>query len=65
MNYPELAATPFIFLTALSDKTEMLQALRSGADDYLVKPIDFDILMAKIEGCVKKVENARKTQRAF
>lgn len=65
LNYPELAATPFIFLTALSDKDVMLEALRSGADDYLVKPIDFDVLMAKVEGCVKKVENARKTGRAF
>lgn len=65
VNYPELAATPFIFLTAMADKETMLQGLSSGADDYLVKPVDFDILLAKIEGCVKKLENAKKTGRAF
>lgn len=65
VNHPELAMTPFIFLTAMADKETRLEGLRSGADDYLVKPIDFDILMAKVEGCVKKVENARKTGRAF
>ena len=65
MNYPELAMTPFIFLTALTDKDTMLEGLRAGADDYLTKPVDFDLLMAKVDGCVKRVENARKTGKAF
>ncbi|WP_245499986.1 response regulator [Rhizobium leguminosarum] len=42
LNYPSLAGTPFIFLTALTDKGTMLEALRSGADDYLTKPINFE-----------------------
>jgi DNA-binding response OmpR family regulator len=65
VNHPELSGTPFIFLTAMADKDSKLEGLRAGADDYLVKPIDFDVLMAKIEGCVKKIENARRTGRAF
>jgi DNA-binding response OmpR family regulator len=65
LNHPELSATPFIFLTAMADRETKLEGLRSGADDYLVKPVDFDVLLAKIEGCVKKIENARKTGRAF
>ncbi|WP_244471918.1 response regulator [Rhizobium phaseoli] len=65
MNYPSLAGTPFIFLTALTDKATTLEALRSGADDYLTKPVDFAVLIAKVEGCVKKVENARRTGRSF
>jgi DNA-binding NarL/FixJ family response regulator len=35
---------PFIFLTALSDRDSELRARRMGADDYITKPIDFDIL---------------------
>jgi len=35
---------PFIFLTALSGRNNELRARRLGADDYVVKPIDFDIL---------------------
>lgn len=65
VNHPELATTPFIFLTALTDKETMLEGLRAGADDYLTKPVDFDMLMAKIDGCVTKIENARKTGKAF
>jgi DNA-binding NarL/FixJ family response regulator len=35
---------PFIFLTALSGRDNELRARRLGADDYMTKPIDFDIL---------------------
>jgi DNA-binding NarL/FixJ family response regulator len=35
---------PFIFVTALSDRDSELRARRLGADDYVTKPIDFDIL---------------------
>jgi DNA-binding NarL/FixJ family response regulator len=35
---------PFIFVTALSDRDSELRARRMGADDYITKPIDFDIL---------------------
>jgi DNA-binding NarL/FixJ family response regulator len=35
---------PFVFLTALSGRDNELRARRLGADDYVTKPIDFDIL---------------------
>jgi DNA-binding NarL/FixJ family response regulator len=38
------ALPPFIFVTALSDRDNELRARRLGADDYVTKPIDFDIL---------------------
>lgn len=65
LNYPELSNIPFIFLTALTDKDNMITALKAGAADYLTKPIDFDVLMAKIGGCVTRIENDRRTGRAF
>lgn len=36
---------PFIFLTALTDRDNVLKGRRLGADDYVTKPIDFDILL--------------------
>jgi len=54
MEQPDLANIPFIFLTALADKGSMLNGLRCGADAYLTKPVDFDVLMAKIAGCLMR-----------
>ncbi|ASY65150.1 Nitrogen regulation protein NR(I) (plasmid) [Sinorhizobium sojae CCBAU 05684] len=53
------------FLTAMTDKENVLTGLRAGAADFLTKPIDLDILMAKIAGCVMQIENNKKTGRAF
>ncbi|WP_299491297.1 response regulator [Acaryochloris sp. IP29b_bin.137] len=35
---PDTAMIPFIFLTAMADKSEIRQGMTSGADDYLTKP---------------------------
>lgn len=39
---------PFIFLTAYSQRTHQLQARQLGCDDYVTKPIDFELLIAII-----------------
>jgi len=39
---------PFIFLTAFSQRTHQLHARQLGCDDYVVKPIDFELLTAII-----------------
>src|SRR5215471_10558139 len=41
---PRLGHIPFVFLTALADRDRELRARRLGADDYVTKPIDFDML---------------------
>ena len=41
--------TPILMLTALDAAEEKVDGLRSGADDYLPKPFDFDELAARIE----------------
>jgi DNA-binding NarL/FixJ family response regulator len=41
---PRLGRIPFVFLTALCDRDSELRARRLGADDYVTKPIDFDVL---------------------
>lgn len=40
---------PVILFTALDGKKEILEGLEAGADDYIVKPFEFDILSKKIE----------------
>lgn len=41
-------STPIIFLTALGELHDRVNGLDYGADDYIVKPFDFDELMARI-----------------
>jgi DNA-binding NarL/FixJ family response regulator len=40
---------PFIFLTARTDRDSELKGRRLGADDYVTKPVDFEVLAAIIE----------------
>jgi DNA-binding NarL/FixJ family response regulator len=42
-------AVPFVFLTARTDRDSELKGRRLGADDYVTKPVDLDILAAIIE----------------
>jgi DNA-binding response OmpR family regulator len=41
---PRFAKMPFIFLTALTDRNNELKGRHLGADDYVIKPIDFEVL---------------------
>ena len=56
---PRLGAMPFVFLTALSDRENELHGRRLGADDYITKPIDFDML-----GTIIDARLVRAGQRA-
>jgi len=46
---PQHRVVPFIFLTARKDRDSELKGRRLGADDYVAKPIDFEILATIIE----------------
>jgi DNA-binding response OmpR family regulator len=52
---PGFAEMPFIFLTALGNRDNQLKGRRLGADDYVVKPIDFEMLDTIIKGRLAKV----------
>lgn len=54
-----LADVPFIFLTALADRNDVLVGKQAGADDYLVKPIDYDLLLATVETRLNQVSRVR------
>lgn len=58
---PDLAEVPFIFLTALADRTEVLNGKNAGVDDYLVKPVDYDDLLATIKSRLRLVDRVRQS----
>ncbi|MFK7951364.1 MAG: response regulator transcription factor [Ekhidna sp.] len=45
---------PFMFLTAKVLKVDKLRGFRLGCDDYIVKPIDEELLIARIKALIKR-----------
>lgn len=50
-----VANVPFIFLTALTDRLAVIEGKTAGADDYLPKPVDFDLMLATIRARLDQV----------
>ena len=48
---------PLIFLTAKNLKDDVLKGYKIGADDYLTKPFDSEILLAKIKSILNRKPN--------
>lgn len=46
----ETSHIPIILLTARTEKDAIIKGLESGADDYLTKPFDTDVLKMKVKG---------------
>ncbi|MBQ7503387.1 protein kinase [bacterium] len=61
-NAPDL---PVVMTTALGDSGSIVKALNSGASDYVTKPINFDVLKARMEGIFTRLEAAAKKSSAF
>lgn len=51
--------TPIMLLTAQAEVTDIVQGLDAGADEYMVKPIHFSELMARIRVLVRKKDGVR------
>lgn len=48
---------PVLMLSAMGESHERVDGLRRGADDYLVKPFDFDELLARIEALMRRTRH--------
>jgi ligand-binding sensor domain-containing protein/signal transduction histidine kinase/DNA-binding response OmpR family regulator len=55
---------PVILLTARSDNNSMVEGLETGADDYVPKPFNLDILKAKIKSIIENRKRLRKIFRS-
>jgi len=58
-NDAALADIPFIFVTALGERSEIRRGMSSGADDYLSKPFTAEELVAAVTGRLHRLETIR------
>jgi DNA-binding response OmpR family regulator len=54
------ADVPIIIVTARGDVPSRVQGLRGGADDYIIKPVALDELMARIEAVLRRAPAAAR-----
>ncbi len=55
------SAMPIVFLTAKTLKEDMIKGFSLGADDYITKPFDSDVLIYKIKAILKRNQGGGKT----
>jgi DNA-binding response OmpR family regulator len=54
--------TPILMLTALGSAGDVITGLDSGADDYLTKPFDFGVLLARVRSLTRRRSEMRTTE---
>lgn len=54
--------TPILMLTALGRPEDVVQGFESGADDYLPKPFDLDVFLARLKGLLRRSNWQREPQ---
>jgi len=54
----QMSDMPIVFLTALGNKEAAMQGFDLGADDYIVKPPDADLLVRKIQSILRRIPPA-------
>ena len=59
------ADLPVLMLTARDEATDQIKGLDSGADDYVVKPFTFTILVARIRALLRRRESENPTVLRF
>lgn len=50
----KLSNVPIIFLSSASDNMNMIMAMNMGGDDFVAKPFDMDVLIAKIQALLRR-----------
>ena len=50
----KISKTPIIFISSATERMNMLMAMNMGGDDFVCKPFDIDVLLAKIDALLRR-----------
>lgn len=50
----KVSRVPVIFISSASDNMNMIMAMNMGADDFIAKPFDMSVLMAKVKAMLRR-----------
>jgi two-component system chemotaxis response regulator CheY len=54
---PELRDIPFLMVTAEAEKEKVIEAIKAGVSNYIVKPFTAEVLKEKIDKILEKLRN--------
>ncbi len=58
-----VSKVPILFLSSASDNLNMIMAMNLGADDFIAKPFDGQVLMAKIQALLRRTYDFSASMR--
>jgi len=59
-QHPEFADMPFVFLSALADRRDQIAGHELGADEYLTKPVDFELMHVVVKAKLRQVQRMQE-----
>ena len=62
-NHPDKCELPFVFLSALADRDSLMKGRKLGADDYLSKPVDYEMLLTVVGSRLRHVHRLAERRR--
>src|SRR5579863_1882542 len=63
-NNPETYLIPVVLITALSEKSDRIEGIKSGADDFLTRPVDRTELLARVRSLLALKHRTDELERA-
>jgi len=59
--YARTKSSPILMVTAMTKPEQIVEGLDAGADDYITKPFDMNIFLARVRSLVRRAEHIKAT----